>query len=119
MIDLPYPDSLFDVVVDAACSHCIIGEDRRRFFSEAFRVLKHGGVFVLLSLCGDLAEEGMVRYFDPGSRCVVKDGVAGRYFGRPEEILQEMASAGFQSVSWEIMRDSANCDQEQLQAIAR
>ncbi len=41
--NLPYPDNNFDVVVDASCSHCIIGEDRRQFFAEAHRILKPNG----------------------------------------------------------------------------
>ena len=119
VVDLPYSDSDFDAVIDVACSHCIIGEDRKLLFAEAFRVLKCDGLFLSMVLCGDPAEEETIRDFDPVSRCIVRDGVAGRYFGRPEDIVQEMASAGFLSVSREVRRNPAHCGQEYLRAIDR
>ena len=119
VVDLPYADDCFDVVIDADCSHCIIGEDRKLFFAEVSRVLKRGGIFVLMALCGNPAEDEMLQDFDPDSRCIVRDGVAGRYFGLPEDIVQEMASAGLQPGRWEVIRNPAACGQEELLAIAR
>ena len=60
---LPYHSKSFDVVIDASCSHCIIGEDRVNFFSEAYRVLKKNGLFILNALCGD-PQEDLMPYFD-------------------------------------------------------
>jgi SAM-dependent methyltransferase len=37
---LPFAAASFDVVIDAACLHCIIGEDRARVFAAAHRVLR-------------------------------------------------------------------------------
>ncbi len=48
--DLPYQNDVFDIVLDAACSHCIIGDDRRFFFMNVFRVTKPDGLFILNAL---------------------------------------------------------------------
>lgn len=98
---LPYENCFFDVVLDADCSHCIIGRDRKLFFSEAFRVLKPNGLFILVALCGEPASE-LTDYFDPASRCLVKNGIAGRYYGLPESIILEAETAGFTVIEWDV-----------------
>ncbi len=97
---LPYRAKSFDVVIDASCSHCIIGEDRADFFSEAYRVLKKNGLFILNALCGD-PQEDLMPYFDPPSRCLMRNGVSGRFYGKPLSIKQEAESAGFRILDWE------------------
>jgi 2-polyprenyl-3-methyl-5-hydroxy-6-metoxy-1,4-benzoquinol methylase len=91
---LPWPDGAFDVLIDAHCLHCIVLDDRQRFFAEAKRVLRPGGMLVLLTMVGDPPPE-MRAYFDAATRNVVHGGVAGRHFGTPESILAEAAQAGF------------------------
>jgi len=99
VMNLPYPDQNFDVVVDASCSHCIIGDDRKLFFSEAYRVLKPEGVFILNCLCDD-PPQNLVPFFDTESRCLVKGDIAGRYYGETDKILKETEMAGFINLSW-------------------
>ncbi len=53
VLHLPYRAEQFDSVVDSFCFHCIIGEDRKTFLSEAFRVLKSGGTLIIMTKCGD------------------------------------------------------------------
>ncbi len=91
---LPYRTGVFDIVLDADCSHCIIGRDRDDFFSEAFRVLRPGGIFVSSCMCGE-PPPYLLKYFDPATCCMVRDGIAGRCFKMPEDILKEMENAGF------------------------
>jgi len=118
VLDLPYPDDYFDIVVDGHCLHCIIGDDRKSFFSNAYRVLKNEGLFIVMTMCGDPGEEEVKKYIDPATRCMVIDGIAGRYFGKPEDILDEIKSAGFIIKSWEINHDAEN-KQDGLRAAAR
>jgi ubiquinone/menaquinone biosynthesis C-methylase UbiE len=98
--DLPFGDGSFDLVVDGHCLHCVIGGDRGTFLSEALRVLVPGGLLLVVTMCNDPTDETMRRYFDPVSRNVIRDGVAGRYFGLPESILDEVRGAGFRVVNW-------------------
>ncbi len=98
--NLPYPDKKFDVVVDASCSHCIIGGDRKKFFAEAYRVLKQEGLFILNCLCED-PPKNLVPYFDSKSRCLIRGDIAGRYYGTVNGILKETEKAGFLNPTWE------------------
>jgi len=98
--DLPYPDGSFDLVVDGHCLHCVIGGDREAFLSEAFRVLRPRGLLVVVSMCNDPTDGTMIEHFDPVSRNVIVKGVAGRHFGRPEDILEEVRGSGFEITGW-------------------
>lgn len=118
VINLPYTERFFDLIIDADCSHCVIGEDRKAFFSGVIRVLKCDGYFILMSLCGDPVEEAMKSDFDPTTRYIVRDGVAGRYYGLPEDIIREIVGVGFQIRSWKVSRD-AETHQEMLWVVAR
>lgn len=94
-VKLPYKNKSFDIVVDAHCLHCIIGEDRKEFLSDTRRILKFDGLFVVMTMCGDPQDSQAIKYFDPQTRCTVKNGIAGRYFGLPEEIINEIKGEGF------------------------
>ena len=118
VLNLPYSDESFDAVIDAHCLHCIIGEDRRIFLDNAYRVLKSSGYLIVMTMCGDPAEESTKKYFDPVSRNMIVDGIAGRYFGHPEDILREIQSAGFDIVKWKIEHDPAD-GQQDLIAVCR
>lgn len=106
VLDLPYPDDFFDLVVDGHCLHCIIGEDRERFLSQAFRVTRPGGLFLVMTMCNE-PPEAIQQWYDPLTRYQVYDGLAGRYFGLPEDILKEISSSGFAIKSSEMTEDAS------------
>jgi 2-polyprenyl-3-methyl-5-hydroxy-6-metoxy-1,4-benzoquinol methylase len=83
-----------DVVLDGLCLHCIIGPDRETFFRNVWRCLKPNGVFLVNTMCGN-PHPPNDRDFDPISRCIVTRGIARRYFGTAESIVQEVIQAGF------------------------
>jgi ubiquinone/menaquinone biosynthesis C-methylase UbiE len=116
VVDLPYPDDFFDIVVDAHCGHCIIGEDRKLFFSEAFRVLRCGGLFIVMTMCADPSDK---RYSDPISRYMVRNGIAGRYKGLPEDIMEEIRAAGFHIKHWEVEMASDDEHPDMLNLVAK
>jgi SAM-dependent methyltransferase len=76
-----FGDEGFDAVIDGHCLHCIIGEDRARCLAAAWRVLKPGGVLVVLTMCGAVLDERTGSLFDPITGCVVVDGRPMRYIG--------------------------------------
>jgi|SRR5215208_7665816 len=95
--DVPLPDDHVDVVI----SNCVINlsPNKPRVFSEAFRVLKHGGRFavsdvVFLGSKRDLPEP-VLRKTEAWTGCISGAMEKGEY----EEILRE---SGFEEVSVEV-----------------
>ena len=105
-------DASMDVVIDGHCLHCIIGEDRARCLAAVLRVLKPGGMFVVLTMCGDVANPRMLATFDPATRTTVHAGRATRYIGEADAIVAEVAAAGFRVDKFEIIsrKDSDELD---------
>ncbi|MCK4753350.1 MAG: class I SAM-dependent methyltransferase, partial [Planctomycetes bacterium] len=45
----------FDIVIDGLCLHCITEpKDRKAYLDNVFKILKDGGLFVLLTMCGPM-----------------------------------------------------------------
>ncbi len=102
-----YSNAFFDFALDGHCLHCIIGTDRRQFFSSVRRVLKPKGYFLVHTMCSPV-DGKKTRGFDPESMCTIIDGIATRYFGPADSILEEIKQAGFEVVHWEIERGDTN-----------
>ena len=94
-------DSHFDLVLDGHCLHCIIGTDRSRVLAAVQRVLKPGGVLLVRTMC-DQVPAPMAAQFDEASRCLMRNGVPVRYIGRSDELLREIASAGYRVDRWQV-----------------
>ncbi len=86
-LDLPVPDGAFDraysqnVVMNIA--------DKRRFYAEAFRALRPGGVLALANLCA--GGSGDPTYPVPWAR-----DAATSFLVPPEEMRAQLAEAGFE-----------------------
>ncbi|MEA5448229.1 class I SAM-dependent methyltransferase [Leptolyngbya sp. CCNP1308] len=125
----PYPNGFFHLVIDGRCLHCIIGPDRSRTLASIYRVLQPGGGFLLQSMCGEVMEASPMRQaFDPASHCLVNEqGIATRYIGPVEAILQELKTAGLETslpgeraaiASWHVVPREGPHDQDDLVALA-
>ncbi len=90
-----WPEDTFDLVLDGHCLHCIIGQDRVRFFQEARRVLRPAGKMLILTMAGDASRVPMGGCYDPETRCQLVDGISTRYFGEAGAISHEVENAGF------------------------
>jgi ubiquinone/menaquinone biosynthesis C-methylase UbiE len=115
-----YPDNFFHLVVDGRCLHCIIGPDRAATLANVHRVLPSEGGFLVQSMCGEVMEESpMKAFFDPTSRCTInREGIATRYIGAAEDILEELIAAGFEIAHSEIVPRQGPDDQDDLVALA-
>ncbi len=100
VLDLPYEDGMFDVVVDALCFHCIVGDDRAVFLDGVHRVLGSGGLCIIMTKCGDPKDPDYP--FDPETRCKIENGVATRYWGKPDDLVLEIQSHGFRLDAWRV-----------------
>ena len=105
-------DATFDAVVDGHCLHCIIGEDRAACLTAVHRVLRPGGVLVVLTMCGEVVDERLRESFDPLAQVMVVGGRPTRYIGSAEAIVEEVALAGFEinTVHVEARRTAAEQD---------
>ncbi len=76
--------------------HCIIGEDRKKLLDHIYSNLNQDGIFITRTHCGDPPANApleIMKTWDPKSRCQIHDGIAGRYFGLPEDILLELKTS--------------------------
>jgi SAM-dependent methyltransferase len=109
----------YDLVIDGHCLHCIIGDDRARMLANVRGALVPGGKFFVATMCGEITLPKLRACFDPVTRCQVVDGIAYRYIGDPDEILDELRTAGFEIVCSTIDRRKSDDDQDNLWVIAR
>ena len=107
-------DATFDAVVDGHCLHCIIGVDRASCLRSVHRVLKPGGVFVVITMCGEVLHEAMLQVFDPINRVTVHDGRPTRYIGDADDIVAEVVRAGFEISKVNIHKRSSSQDLDDL-----
>ena len=92
-----YPQATFKFVLDDYCLQCVIGADRATAFSNIFRVLEPGGLFLAGTDCTDETIRGSDDdiSFNRQSRCLTRDGIPYSYLTLDGELESEIASAGF------------------------
>ena len=115
----------FDIVIDGLCLHCITdSNDRAAYFNNAFKILKDGGLFVLLTMCGPMDRKRFtqackgqklvkkvvyVPFEDDSYKDMVKFNdksyLPSRYIGHRKDILREIRKAGFEE---KLIRYNAN-----------
>jgi 2-polyprenyl-3-methyl-5-hydroxy-6-metoxy-1,4-benzoquinol methylase len=116
--ELESPPPAADVVLDGHCLHCIIGKDRRVFLRNAHRCVRPGGLFHVNTMCGT-PHGANAAGFDPRSGCIIHQGVARRYFGTAESILEELAEAGFRVAGHRVLAARHDGDEDCLLVDAR
>lgn len=117
VLKLPYSDKFFDIIIDGHCLHCIIDDDRELFFNEAHRVLKPGGIFLIMTMCGEPAGN-ILQKFEYNSGNLIYNGIAGRYIGKPNDILNEIKLAEFNILEWTVKTENDIDQQANLIVIA-
>lgn len=89
-LDLTRPDVLpgktFDIIVDGNCLHCIIGEDRKTFLSNVYRLLKANGIFFVFSKCSYSGEDEIIEF----------EGKPYRFVPSQETLRNELEAIGFE-----------------------
>ncbi|MDD3103769.1 MAG: class I SAM-dependent methyltransferase [Candidatus Cloacimonetes bacterium] len=95
----------FDLVLDNYCLHCIIGRDRDRYLSNIFHNLLPGGIYICNTMCAELRDPDELSFFDAKSRTYMRNGIALRYIGRHEDIINEIKAVGFEILQMELFTD--------------
>lgn len=113
------PDTSFDIALDGRCFHCLIGNDRAQFLQTAHRILKHNGILVINTMCNEVPQTSYWSdHFDSETRCTMHDGLATRYIGDSNDILQEIIHAEFRVLDVEVLPPRNQEDLADLQVIA-
>jgi len=106
----------FDLVIDGLCLHCITEtKDRRAYLDNVFKILKEGGLFVLLTMCGPMDKQRFYgvckghrivkkviyvpfehKSYERLSRVNGKCYLPSRYIGHWKDILREVRRSGFE-----------------------
>jgi SAM-dependent methyltransferase len=111
--------STFDQVIDGHCLHCIIGDDRLACMRAVHRLLKPGGRFIILTMCGEVTNPRMKGDFDPATGIVSLKGLPVRFIGTHEGLIDEVKRAGFEVEHTELdLRDSIE-EQDDVLIVAR
>lgn len=113
VINLPYPENYFDIIIDSLCLHCIIGDDREKLLKRIKKVLKENGLFLGFTMCGEPAKD-IKKDFNYKTRNLVRNGIAGRYIGEWENIIGEIERIGFKKLDHEIERSKNDEDNDTL-----
>ncbi len=95
----------FDLVLDADAFHYVLGRERRgAYLANARALLAPGGTFAARTIVG-APEASMwpALEYDPVTRTCGIAGVRMTYHGEAEEILAELAGAGFALRRWEVV----------------
>ncbi len=102
--DLPFPDDSFD----RAYSQNVLMNiaDKQRFYREAFRVLRPGGMFAVDQIA--LGLNGPPTYPQPWASVA-----EASFLAAPEEIRADIAAAGFDIVTFRDATDEAIAFQEE------
>ncbi len=66
-------------------------------------MLKSQGLFIVMTKCGEPKNADYP--FDSVTRCKIEDGIATRYWGLPESLIQEVETAGFEIHKWKVYDD--------------
>jgi ubiquinone/menaquinone biosynthesis C-methylase UbiE len=94
---LPLPKESFDLVVSLANFHHI--SDKQQAFSECCRVLKRGGIFLLVDVCNGTPTQ---RYFDNVVDKICSTGHKHTFLDK-RECQTHCANSGFDLVKWELL----------------
>jgi 2-polyprenyl-3-methyl-5-hydroxy-6-metoxy-1,4-benzoquinol methylase len=91
-----FAEKSFDIVIDGACLHCLIGNDRARCLQEVSRILRPNGIFVVSSMCGLPKSDDARASFDPRASHLLRDGRPYRTLRPLGDLARELMASGFE-----------------------
>lgn len=109
----------FDQIIDGHCLHCIIGEDRAKCLEQIKQALVPGGIFIVVTMCGDVTSDELINRYDPKTRNILAKGKPVRYIGTADAICEEIRIAGFEIDSVAVHPRMNAQDQDDLVLVAR
>ncbi|WP_097655409.1 class I SAM-dependent methyltransferase [Candidatus Chloroploca asiatica] len=95
------PAQRFELIVDGNCLHCVVGESRSALLKNVRRLLAHGGVFFVSSLCTKASTASLNTFLS---------GHPYRFVPAAADLLAELREEGFTVLSHEVEERSGEFD---------
>ena len=89
-------DSMFELIFDGSCLHCLIDDARALFFKEVRRLLKPKGRLVISSMCGTPGYSQDATAYDPVRYHILKDGQPWRTLKPLQALTDEIQEEHFE-----------------------
>ena len=74
---------------------------------------------IIATMCGEVTDKNIKDHFNEGTRCIEHNGIATRYIGLADDILNEIRQAGFRVIENEIKARKSLDDQDELFVMCR
>lgn len=92
-------DSMFEMIIDGSCLHCLIDNARHLFFAEVRRLLKPGGRFVISSMCGIPRHYEDINAYDSVRHHLLKEGRPWRTLRPLPALINEIHAEKFNLIA--------------------
>ena len=74
---------------------------------NVWNCLNDKGIFIGETMCNTIPEN-IQEKFEVGNGLLIKNGIAGRYIGKAQSIIDEIKNAGFRMIYHKVMAASDN-----------
>ncbi|MCC3741102.1 class I SAM-dependent methyltransferase [Rouxiella badensis] len=88
-------DHRFGLIFDGSCLHCLTGSQRGQAYSQARRLLRENGTFIISSMCGEPGYEEDRQQYDALSHILYREDKPWRTLMPLISLQNEIISAGF------------------------
>lgn len=99
-------DAQFALIIDGSCLHCLLEDERRRFFAEARRLLKPAGRLVIGSMFGLPRYAEDLATYDPVKHHLLKEGQPWRTLKPLPALLNEIQQAQFSVLATDVKHNA-------------
>ncbi|MEN0615984.1 class I SAM-dependent methyltransferase [Klebsiella indica] len=99
-------NSMFELIIDGSCLHCLIDDERCLFFAEVRRLLKPEGRIVISSMCGSPRYSEDITAYDPVRHHLLKEGQPWRTLKPLPYLINEIQKEQFKILATRVNQNT-------------